>query len=266
MDVVLQEIVHDHALQGSIILHNEDAHLTITAFAKGPGHSRMSRPCHPPPASMPPVAATTAPRCRIACLLLALVSLNAASPTTAQSPALQARAAQEPITPIPAMPAQDPRRLRLGERLFSDRRLSHDDTHSCSSCHDIRTNGASANAHDLTPDGRPLALNAPTVFNASLNFRLNWEGNVRTLEEHAERTLGNPEIMASSADEVVGKLRADPEAVRQFRDAYGRELDVAALLDAIATYERSLVTPGGRFDRWLGGEGRRDHAGGAVRL
>jgi len=203
---------------------------------------------------MPPVSATAAPRCRIACLLLALVSLNAASPTTAQSPALQARAAQEPITPIPAMPAQDPRRLRLGERLFSDRRLSHDDTHSCSSCHDIRTNGASANAHDLTPDGRPLALNAPTVFNASLNFRLNWEGNVRTLEEHAERTLGNPEIMASSADEVVGKLRADPEAVRQFRDAYGRELDVAALLDAIATYERSLVTPGGRFDRWLGGE------------
>jgi cytochrome c peroxidase len=42
--------------------------------------------------------------------------------------------------------------------------------------------------------------------------------------------------------------------VRQFRDAYGREPDVAALLDAIATYERSLVTPGSRFDRWLAGE------------
>jgi cytochrome c peroxidase len=60
--------------------------------------------------------------------------------------------------------------------------------------------------------------------------------------------------MRSSADEVVSKLRADPEAVRQFRDAYGREPDVAALLDAIATYERSLVTPGSRFDRWLAGE------------
>ena len=60
--------------------------------------------------------------------------------------------------------------------------------------------------------------------------------------------------MASSADEVVSKLRADPEMVRQFRDAYGREPDVAALLDAIATYERSLVTPGSRFDRWLAGE------------
>jgi cytochrome c peroxidase len=60
--------------------------------------------------------------------------------------------------------------------------------------------------------------------------------------------------MASSANEVVSKLRADPEAVRQFRDAYGRAPDVAALLDAIATYERSLVTPGSRFDRWLAGD------------
>jgi cytochrome c peroxidase len=106
----------------------------------------------------------------------------------------------------------------------------------------------------LTPGGGSIALNTPTVFNASLNFRLNWEGNFRSLEDHAKQTLRNPAIMASSADEVVSKLRADPEAVRQFRDAYGREPDVAALLDAIATYERSLVTPGSRFDRWLAGE------------
>jgi cytochrome c peroxidase len=118
----------------------------------------------------------------------------------------------------------------------------------------MRTNGASANARDLTPDGQPLALNTPTIFNAGLNFRLNWEGNVRSFEEHAEQTLHNPAIMASNAHEVVSKLGADPEAVRQFRDAYGRTPDVAALLDAIATYERSLVTPGSRFDRWLAGD------------
>ncbi len=190
----------------------------------------------------------------LACFLRALVCLNAGSPATAQSQTLQARAGLEPITPIPAMPPQDSRRLVLGERLFSDLRLSHDDTRSCSSCHDIRTNGASASAHDLTPGGQSLAINTPTVFNASLNFRLNWEGNFRSLEDHAKQTLRNPAIMASSADEVVSKLRADPEAVRQFRDAYGREPDVAALLDAIATYERSLVTPGSRFDRWLVGD------------
>jgi cytochrome c peroxidase len=203
---------------------------------------------------IPPAATTPVSGCRLACLLLALICLNAALPATAQSPTLQARVGQEPITPIPAGPAQDPRRLLLGERLFNDRRLSHDDTRSCSSCHDTGTNGASANAHDVMPEGPALAFNTPTVFNANLNFRLNWEGKIRSLEDHAKQTLHNPAIMASSADEVVTKLRADPEAVRQFRDAYGRGPDVPALLDAIATYERSLVTPGSRFDRWLAGE------------
>jgi len=190
----------------------------------------------------------------LAFLLLALVCLNAASAATAQSPILRAGGGQEPITPIPAMPVQEPRRLALGEQLFADRRLSHSDTHSCSSCHDIGTNGASAKARDVTPEGRLLALNTPTVFNASLSFRLNWEGNLRSLEESTERILRNPMIMASSADEVVSKLRADAESVEQFRDAYGRQPDVAALLDAIATYERSLVTPSSRFDRWLAGD------------
>ena len=191
--------------------------------------------------------------CRVVWLLLMVACLNAASPAIAQLPTPQVRG-QEPITPIRAAPVQDPRRVLLGELLFSDRRLSHNNTHSCSSCHDIQTNGASANALDLTPEGQPNALNTLTVFNASLSFRLNWEGKFRSLEEQAEQVLRSSAIMGSSADEVVSKLRADPEAVRQFRDAYGREPDVSALLDAIATYERTLVTPGSRFDRWLAGE------------
>jgi cytochrome c peroxidase len=191
--------------------------------------------------------------CGFAGLLLALVCLSAILPAGAQSPSFEARADREPITPIPAPRAQDPQRVLLGERLFSDRRLSHDNTHSCSSCHDIGTNGASASIRDAR-EGQRIALNTPTVFNVSLNFRLNWEGNFRSLEEGIEGTLRNPVIMASSVDETLGKLRADPEIVRQFRDAYGREPDAAALLDAIATYERSLVTPGSRFDRWLAGE------------
>lgn len=199
------------------------------------------------------MAATAVRICSFAYLLLTLVGFHAISPANAQSPAFEARTGREPITPIPVPRAQDPRRVLLGERLFSDRRLSHDNTHSCLSCHDIGTNGASANVHD-TPDSQATALNTPTVFNVSLNFRLNWEGNFRSLEEGIESSLRNPAIMASSVDETVGKLRADPEMVRQFRDAYGKEPDVAAVLDAIATYERSLVTPESRFDRWLAGE------------
>ncbi|WP_312014528.1 cytochrome c peroxidase [Bradyrhizobium sp. AUGA SZCCT0283] len=182
------------------------------------------------------------------------VWFGAASPMAAQSLTLEVRVGSEPITPLPATLTQDPQRVVLGERLFNDRRLSRDNTHDCSSCHDIRTNGASANRHDVTLNGQLLPLNTPTVFNAGLNFRLNWEGNYRSLEEGAEQILRNPAIMGSSADEVVKKLRADPEMVKQFRDAYGREPDVVALLDAIATYERSLVTPGSRFDRWLAGD------------
>jgi cytochrome c peroxidase len=217
-------------------------------FREGLRHSMMTRSFRP---TLPvaPQAAVAAARRRG--LLLTFVCLVAASPVAAQLPNLEARIGQEPITPIPAARGQDPQRVSLGEGLFSDRRLSHGNTHSCSSCHDIGTNGASANAHD-TLEGQPTALNTPTVFNVSLNFRLNWEGDIRSLEAGAEHSLRK--TMASSPDEVVSKLRTDPETVSQFRGVYGKEPDVASLLDAIASYERSLVTPNSRFDRWLTGE------------
>jgi cytochrome c peroxidase len=194
------------------------------------------------------------PGLKIAYLLLVFVGLEAASFVAAQSPAPQHEAVQEQITPIPAAPTLDPPRVALGERLFQDRRLSHDNTRNCLFCHDTRSNGASANAHDLTPDGRTIPLNTPTVFNAVLSFRLNWEGNFRSFELAAAQSLRNPDIMASSVDEAVDKLRADPEVASLFRNAYGRELDSVALLDALASYQRTLVTPGGRFDRFLAGD------------
>jgi cytochrome c peroxidase len=205
----------------------------------------------------PRAAPARGPGRRWAALLPALVCLGAAAAAIAQPPAPRpptGAAGAEPITPIPVAPAQDPRRLALGERLFGDQRLSRDGSRSCWSCHDIRTNGASANAHDPTPQGQPIALNTLTVFNAALSFRLNWEGNFRSLEREAGAALGNPEIMGSSAEEVVAKLRAHPESAQLFRDAYAREPDRDGLLDALATYERSLVTPDSRFDRWLTGD------------
>lgn len=212
----------------------------------------VNRSCYPnPPTAL--AAAAAIRRFSITYLLLLIACLNAASTAIAQSPVREAGPLQEPITPVTAPQPQDPRRLLLGERLFGDPRLSHGNTHSCLSCHDIGSNGASANADD-TPEGQSTALNTPTVFNAGLNFRLNWEGNIRSLEEGIERSLSNPAIMASSLDEAVHKLRADPQMVSQFREAYGREPNAASLLNAIATYERSLVTPGSRFDRWLMGE------------
>src|SRR5262249_6263677 len=151
-------------------------------FRENPGHSVTSRSLRPFPSTISPAVTTGASACSFVSLLLAFLCLSAIRPAEAESPALETRASQEPITPIPSAGPQDPQRLQLGERLFSDRRLSHNNTHSCSSCHDIKTNGASANVNDMR-EGQPMALNTPTVFNVSLNFRLNWEGNFRSLEE-----------------------------------------------------------------------------------
>ncbi len=194
------------------------------------------------------------PGCTVLCVLLILSSLQTPWAATAQPSAVRPDARQEPITPIPLPPAQNPKRLALGEQLFQDPRLSHDNTRSCGACHDIQTNGASAAAHDAKLQGQPLELNTPTVFNAALSFRLNWEGDFRAFERHTEHILENPNIMASSVGEALTKLQEDPEVVRQFREAYGRDPDREAVLDAIASYERSLLTPGCRFDRWLDGD------------
>jgi len=79
--------------------------------------------------------------------------------------------AEEPITRVPEPPAIDPLKIRLGERLFGDPRLSHDNSRSCSSCHDLGTNGANTKGLDVGLDGSSLSLNTPTLFNATLNFR-----------------------------------------------------------------------------------------------
>jgi cytochrome c peroxidase len=163
-------------------------------------------------------------------------------------------AADEPITPIPQPPAADPLRVKLGEQLFNDPRLSRDGTRACGSCHDTQTNGAKPPASNLAHDGPESAFDTITVFNAALNFRLNWEGNFRTLEAHTLSSLESPGGLQSPVHDIVSKLAADARTRGQFVAAYGHGPDPPSVLDAFATYERSLVTPGSRFDLWLGGD------------
>lgn len=161
---------------------------------------------------------------------------------------------QEPICPIPPPPAADPRVLSLGESLFADSRLSANGTHSCASCHDTRSNGADGHIRSSASTGSDLPFNTPTVFNAALSYRLGWEGQFRTLEEQAESSIENPAFMGVRIEDVVARLQADADLAQRFRDAFGRDLNRADLLDALATYERSLLTPDSPFDRWLRGD------------
>ena len=183
--------------------------------------------------------------------LLAGVAVAQTPPRPSELSPARPVAEEEPITPIPQPPAADPLKLALGERLFNDPRLSADGKLSCSSCHDLRTNGARGSAAYRGSS----RINTLTVFNASLNFRLNWEGNFRSLAAQAESSLENPVHLHTTVDEVVRKLNADADVVRNFRAAYGRPPERDNFLDALVTFERSLLTPGSRFDLWLGGDG-----------
>ncbi len=168
--------------------------------------------------------------------------------------AVQPQAATEPIAPIPEVAPDDSEPAKLGEKLFSDPRLSHGNERSCMSCHDIGSNGADARPKDLSPDGSPLQRNTNTVFDAVLSFRLDWTGDVRTLQEQAQKSIEDPGFMGSTWPELLGKLDADPATVAEFRNSMGRAPDREGVLDALAAYERTLVTPNSRFDLWLRGD------------
>ena len=161
---------------------------------------------------------------------------------------------QEPITPIPPAPDADPLKLALGEELFRSPLLSRDQTRACLSCHDVRSNGADGARHAVGADGKPLAFNTPTVFNSALSFRLNWAGDKRTLESQVVWALSGAPGLGTTMPEVLARLNANAEMVGRFVAAYGHSPDQASMLDALVTYERSLVTPDSRFDRWLEGD------------
>jgi cytochrome c peroxidase len=177
-----------------------------------------------------------------------------AAPSQFSTPESYETVVGEPITPTPKPPSIDPLKVSLGERLFGEPRLSRDNSRSCSSCHDLGTNGASARRRDTGLDGSELSLNTLTVFNAALSFRFGWEGKIRTLESDTKASLESPRTMGGEISEITKKLDADPEMRGKFIAAYGRAPDDANIVDAIASFERTLVTPDSRFDRWLAGD------------
>jgi cytochrome c peroxidase len=162
--------------------------------------------------------------------------------------------AEDVITPIPGSLGADPDRVALGRMLFSDTRLSRGGDRACITCHDIRSSGASAVARNLTADGTPMPRNTPTAFNAALSFRLGWAGDIPSLADQADIALTRPEFLGGSWPRILAVIRADPALDGPFRAAYGRDADRAAVIDAINSFERSLLTPDSRFDRWLRGD------------
>jgi len=160
----------------------------------------------------------------------------------------------EPISPVAEANVVDVAKIALGEALFHDRSLSRGNVVACVSCHQLDQGGADQHESPMGIDGRLLDFNSPTIFNAALNFRLNWRGNFRTLEEQNEAVLIDPRVMGTNWDELLTKLRADPNHVGAFVAVYGAPPERTTVLDALAAFQRSLVTANARFDRYLRGE------------
>lgn len=162
--------------------------------------------------------------------------------------------AEEPIAPVVAAESLDQAKTALGDSLFNDARLSHDDVIACASCHRLDLSGDDGQIRSAAADGGSLDFNSPTVFNAFLSFRLNWRGNFRSIEEQNEAVLLDHRLMNTSWEELLPKLRSDPDYAARFRALYGTAPDRTTVLDALAVFQRSLATTNARFDRYLRGE------------
>lgn len=160
---------------------------------------------------------------------------------------------REPLQPIPGAPPVDLRRVDLGRSLFFDNRLSSNDEVSCATCHDLEAGGDDGRQHSIGVDGHVASVNAPTVFNAGLNFVQFWDGRAETLEAQIDGPVTHRE-MNTTWPVVVSKLGRDPKYASSFTTSFEDGLTAANVRTAIAEFERTLLTPGSPFDRWLGGD------------
>jgi len=160
----------------------------------------------------------------------------------------------EPILPLVKPDGLDPRKVDLGRRLFGDPILSVDGSISCASCHDLSQGGSDHRARSVGVKGAEGSIRAPTVYNSGLNFVQFWDGRAARLEDQAAGPITNPVEMGSNWPDVLKKLSAEPGYSVAFRKIYGAPPDQAAVTDAIATFERTLVTVNSRFDAYLRGD------------
>lgn len=163
--------------------------------------------------------------------------------------------AAEPVRPIDLTAEVDQEKVALGFALFHDTRLSLDNTVSCASCHDLSTAGVDNHQYSHGVDDQVGGVNAPTVYNAVYNFVQFWDGRAKTLADQAAGPPLNPIEMASTSfDEIIAKLQADKPFAKAFTAVYPDGLTEANITDAIEEFERTLITPNSRFDKWLRGD------------
>jgi len=169
-------------------------------------------------------------------------------------PEIATSAPHAAILPLPQTISLDARKIALGKRLFHDPSLSANGTISCASCHNLANGGVDRKPRSMGIGGKMGNINAPTVFNSGFNFRQFWDGRAATLEDQVNGPLQNATEMGSSWPQAITVLSKDSHYRSAFRAIYRDGIQPQNVRDAIATFERSLITPNSRFDRYLRGD------------
>ncbi len=192
-------------------------------------------------------------RCRRLLLGMAAGGLALAMPALAAASGWQALPETAPAPPDnPVTEAK----VRLGKALYFDPRLSSTGTVSCNSCHNVMAGGEDARPTSVGVKGQVGGRNAPTVWNAAFHPVQFWDGRAASLEEQAVGPVTNPiEMGMPSLEALVERLKAlgyEP----MFREAFGGDDPVTPenFAKAVASFERTLITPGSAYDRWVRGD------------
>jgi cytochrome c peroxidase len=161
--------------------------------------------------------------------------------------------AKEPITPIPEHLDLNMKKVKLGKKLFFDTSLSRDNTINCATCHILEDGGDDNLPTSFGIHGQKGPINSPTVYNAVFNFRQFWNGRAANLQEQAAGPIESPKEMGFNFKELITRLNKTPYK-KEFYAIYKDGITKANITDALAEYEKSLITPNSPFDRYLKGD------------
>ena len=159
----------------------------------------------------------------------------------------------EPINPLPTNLKFDQKKVALGSKLFRDPRFAKDNSVACISCHSFAHGGADPREVSIGAGGVKHIFNSPSVFNSGFNFRQQWTGGALSLEDLTDKVVKSPRVFATTWADVIGKLSKDDQLVKEFSAIYPTGITATNIQDALAVYQRSLITPS-RFDKYLLGD------------
>ncbi len=158
----------------------------------------------------------------------------------------------EPIQPISPVKEINLAQVELGKKLYFDPRLSKSGFISCNSCHNLSMGGTDNLKTSIGHNWHQGPINAPTVLNSSLNLAQFWDGRAADLKEQAGGPIANPGEMAFTHTLALDVLASIPAYVTEFKQVFGNaDINIDQVTQAIAEFEKTLVTPNSRFDQWL---------------